>query len=76
LRLQKYVFLADCYGLNSGYNIYVGGPYSEKLAEDYYSLSESPSSEASLPPEFRISDFIKLVDGKKPKWLEIVVDHV
>lgn len=70
LKLQKYVYLADRFGLKSGYdfNMYVYGPYSPKLAEDYYKQLDA---EAPLPPEFRSQDFIKLVKGKDARWLEI-----
>jgi uncharacterized protein YwgA len=75
LRLQKYVFLADRYGLKSGYefSMYVRGPYSPRLAEDYYKPLEV---ETSLPIDFRSQDFIKLVAGKDPKWLEIAATAI
>ena len=36
LKIQKYVYLADRYGLKSGYDfdMYLHGPYSTQLAED------------------------------------------
>ena len=70
LKLQKYVFIADHFGLNSGYDfsMYVRGPYSPELAEDYYRRLDV---ESTLPPEFRSQDFINLVKDKDVKWLEI-----
>ncbi len=40
MKLQKYVFIAKFLGLNVPYeyNMYMHGPYSRKLAEDYYKL--------------------------------------
>ncbi len=75
LKLQKYVYLADHYGLNSGYDfsMYIHGPYSPKLAEDYYKQLDV---ETALPPEFRSQDFIKLVAGKDADWLEIAATIV
>jgi len=75
LRLQKYVYLADRYGLKSGYDfdMYLRGPYSPKLAEDYYKPFDV---ENALPVEFRSQDFIELVAGKDAKWLEIAASAV
>jgi len=76
LKLQKYVFIADHFGLNSGYDfsMYVRGPYSPELAEDYLRASEMASinqSEAYLPSEFNKDEFIKFVRNKDKEWLEI-----
>ena len=70
LKLQKYVFIADHFGLNSGYDfsMYVRGPYSPDLAEDYLKAVEL---EAQLPLEFDKDEFVKLVKGRDEKWFEI-----
>lgn len=43
LRLQKYVYLAQHFGINLRYDdftLYLKGPYSKKLADDYYKIKE------------------------------------
>jgi uncharacterized protein YwgA len=69
LKLQKYVFLAKQYGIDLGYNfnLYVRGPYSPMLAEDYYRLSEEIEPIRVGLPE----DFIKLIKNKSERWLEL-----
>lgn len=75
LKLQKYVYLADRFGLNSGYvfNLYIYGPYSPDLAADYYALAENKPllPEAELPEEFDAHKFIRFVRGKDSDWLSI-----
>jgi uncharacterized protein YwgA len=68
LRLQKYVFIARKFGLNLGYNfsMYIRGPYSPDLADDYYSLP----SETEPLPEFDKEGFLNLVKDKDSDWLE------
>ena len=40
LKLQKYVFIAQKLGFRTDYNysLYIHGPYSTSLADDYYSI--------------------------------------
>ena len=68
LRLQKYVFIARKFGLNLGYDfsMYIRGPYSPDLADDYYSLP----SETEPLPEFDKEGFLNLVKDKDSDWLE------
>ena len=70
LKLQKYVFLARKYGFNLGYsyNLYIHGPYSPQLADDYYALEES----AIEPEKITLDEgFIKLIRKKSEWWLEL-----
>ncbi len=74
LRLQKYVYLANFFGIDLGYsyNLYLRGPYSPDLAEDYYSLTEMDKVEREVEraiPNF--DEFANFVRGKDHKWLEI-----
>lgn len=75
-RLQKYVYLAKFFGIDLGYsyNLYMHGPYSSDLADDYYELSRwgvLPSSEESLLTKgFRIDEFIEFVKNRDDEWLE------
>ncbi len=70
LKLQKYVFLARRYGFNLrySYNLYIHGPYSPQLAEDYYALGAS-----AIEPEKITMDegFTKLIKKKSDWWLEL-----
>ena len=76
LKLQKYVFMAKYFGIPFHYKhgIYLHGPYSKRLAADYYSLASDGRrdivSPMSNPVQFRESDFLKAIHND-PKWLEI-----
>jgi len=69
LKLQKYVFLARKFGLDLGYkfSMYIRGPYSPDLAQDYYNL---PERGADIPDSFDRKGFLELVKGKDGAWLE------
>jgi len=70
LKLQKYVFLARKYGFNLrySYNLYIHGPYSPQLADDYYALGES----AIEPEKITLDEgFTKLIKKKSEWWLEL-----
>jgi len=74
LKLQKYVYLARRYGFDLGYhyNLYIRGPYSPELANDYYALKEDmPKEHVDLP-----EDFFRLVKGKSERWLELAATLV
>ncbi|MBI5253635.1 MAG: hypothetical protein HY930_04465 [Euryarchaeota archaeon] len=67
LKLQKYIYLARKYGLDLGYNynLYIRGPYSPGLADDYYKLSRE-YIDAPLN-----DNFVSLIKGKSERWLEL-----
>lgn len=78
-RIQKYVFLAQRLGLGTKYkhSRYRYGPYSTKLAKEYYLFAEDPDayrteSEGRIPGRFRPSDFLDTVAGYDDEWLEAV----
>jgi len=77
LMLQKYVFISKFFGFNHGYShtIYLRGPYSPALADDYYKLADSYSSyKEDYTKElggFNTEKFIEVIEGKDGKWLEI-----
>ncbi len=77
LMLQKYVLIAKFLGLNLGYlhSIYLKGPYSPALADDYYKLADSYSLyKGDYIKELKglnIEKFLNVVEGKDAKWLEI-----
>ena len=84
-RLQTYVFLARRFGLELDYphDMYLYGPRSRKLAEDYYDIAENrdtlyneEAKEESgrlleSSPSFRSSDFLSFVKDRDDDWLEI-----
>jgi uncharacterized protein YwgA len=75
LKLQKYVFLAKRYGLDLGYNhsMYLRGPYSSRLTDDYYELAKSNvvnTFNGSFPTGFDERGFFNLVNNKDLEWLE------
>jgi len=77
-KIQKYVFLAERFGLDNQYRytMYRYGPYSSNLADDYYSLGENmelfqTQSEEPLSETFDRENFISLVNDKNTDWLEI-----
>jgi len=77
LMLQKYVFIAKFLGLNLGYlhSMYLRGPYSPALADDYYKLADTYSLYGGdFTKELKglnIKKFLKVIEGKDAKWLEI-----
>ena len=74
LKLQKYVYLARRYGIDLGYryNLYIRGPYSPELADDYYSVRVGMPEEHVDVPE----NFFRLVKGKSERWLELAATLV
>jgi uncharacterized protein YwgA len=77
LMLQKYVFISKFLGLNLGYlySMYLRGPYSPALADDYYTFAGSyPLFKGDYAKElrgFNTKKFLKVIEGKDAKWLEI-----
>ncbi|MEM2148974.1 MAG: hypothetical protein QXO46_03780 [Nitrososphaerota archaeon] len=72
--LQKYVFLAKYFGLDLGYDysLYIYGPYSRDLADDYYELTCLETlPKTGLPSGFDAEGFIELVRGRDARWLEV-----
>lgn len=72
LRLQKYVFIAGFFGFKHdyNYNMYIKGPYSVELADDYYELSRRnilPEREI----EFNKEKFVYFVRDRDSRWLEV-----
>ncbi|MGL6299004.1 MAG: hypothetical protein ACRC1M_07555 [Methanobacteriaceae archaeon] len=88
LKLQKYVFLAKVFGWNHNYDysLYIRGPYSPELAEDYYKISTkkkvksldilsssnySPSNYSINELDLNTNGFITLVRDKNISYLEV-----
>lgn len=69
LKLQKYVFIAQRFGFRTDYDysLYIHGPYSSKLADDYYGISDFTDRE----PMALDYKFIRLVKNKSEEWLEL-----
>lgn len=73
LRLQKFVFLAESFGLNHeySYGMHLRGPYSPPLAQDYYSDLSSVEPNRDAIDSFDIDRFVELVNGQEVCWLEV-----
>lgn len=77
LMLQKYVFISKFFGFNHAYShsIYLRGPYSSALADDYYKLADFYSSyKEDYTKELgrlNTGKFLKVIERKDGKWLEI-----
>ncbi len=79
LMLQKYVFISKFFGFNHGYpySLYIRGPYSSTLADDYYKykLADTYSLYGGDYTKelggFNAKKFIEVIEGKDGKWLEI-----
>jgi uncharacterized protein YwgA len=69
LKLQKYVYIARNLGFKAPYNysLYIHGPYSSSLADDYYAIDDFKDKN-SIELDER---FVKLVRDKSEKWLEL-----
>jgi uncharacterized protein YwgA len=75
-RIQKLVFIAKYFGLVSEYNyrIYLHGPYSSQLADDYFNLAKHINSN-NMNKEindnrFDKEDFFDFVQNRDDEWLE------
>jgi uncharacterized protein YwgA len=74
LKLQKYVYLANCFKFHTTYNysLYLHGPYSSTLADDYYAIKHFDDK---TPLEID-ANFLRLVKGKSEEWLELAATIV
>ena len=76
-RIQKYAFLAKRFGLDLPYrhSLYMYGPYSRSLTNEYYALARDAKQYAvatpDLPESFRKDSFLDLVRDRNDGWLEI-----
>lgn len=77
LKLQKYTYLAKYFGLDMGYNytMYLHGPYSPTLTDDYYELEaiHALRPQMSIRPlgGFERLKFINFLNDKDSDWLEV-----
>ena len=71
LKLQKYVFITIFFGFNHDYHydLYVRGPYSTDLADDYYDIyRKGIDSDNSI--EMDMDSFSSLIKDKHIDWIE------
>ena len=71
LKLQKYVFIGKFFGFKHSYvyNLYIRGPYSSELANDYYDVCyDKINSNDQI--EVNIVSLAALVKNKDIDWLE------
>ncbi|MDR2966427.1 MAG: hypothetical protein LBU74_00565 [Methanobacteriaceae archaeon] len=71
LKLQKYVFISKYFGFNHSYvyNLYIRGPYSSDLANDYYDISPNEFT-SNISLKIDMDSFSSLIKDKDIKWLE------
>ena len=76
--IQKYVFLAQKFGLGLqyDYDIYTCGPYSSALTKTYYSIAKSGNvhllaNGSPLGESFDAEGFLEAMRDKDKRWLEI-----
>jgi len=72
IKIQKLSYLAQLFDADFeyDYNMYVHGPYSPALAQDYYD-EEFKQTEGNIPGELDFANFLDLVEGKSKQWLEL-----
>ncbi len=76
LKIQKCVYLAKYYGLDLGYeyNMYIYGPYSTELSNDYYSIINNIKDyNKEVNEGFDSMNFLGVVKDKDAEWLEVAV---
>jgi uncharacterized protein YwgA len=69
IRLQKYVYIARKFGFSTSYSysLYIHGPYSSDLADDYYRIDNFENKEPTrLDPTY-----VRLVRDRNEEWLEL-----
>ncbi len=76
LMLQKYVLIAKSVGWDNDYlyNMYIRGPYSSELADDYYRLQNVQISDSDYTDTLQTFDkeaFKTIIYNKNIKWLEV-----
>jgi len=76
LRLQKYMYIAErMFGLKFNYpfNLYLKGPYSSALADDYYKLSEFKKDLDKIRyDKDKFEKFKEFVKDKNSTELEVI----
>jgi uncharacterized protein YwgA len=73
LKIQKYVLIARRLGLidkDYNYDIYIRGPYSSDLADEYY-VYEPCKYNIPKEKEKAVDRFLSIVKDKDNNWLEI-----
>jgi len=74
IRLQKYVFFALLFGVRLkkyNFSLYLRGPYSSELADDYYDLEKQNPQFENINPLVLPENFVSLVKDRRTSWLEI-----
>lgn len=79
LKIQKYIYLMQRYGLNLGYSfsLYVRGPYCTELTKDAFQMKNydamQPIGFSNPVHEEKLKEFLKFFEPHKDNvvWLEI-----
>ncbi len=87
VRIQKAIYLTQRAGVDLGYGFgwYKRGPYSPRLATDYYRLQNELAMSPPAPDEKLVSAIVRALDSIRPlldvpkdvslpdeKWLELI----
>lgn len=72
-KVQKYVFISKYFGWNHHYNykLYINGPYSTALADDYYNIDFFNNSPLKIST-FDLNSFNDFIFGKDNHYLEAI----
>ena len=78
LRIQKYVLIARHLGIKEfyayDYDIYIYGPYSSRLADEYYAYAKNSTTTVSVVNNIDkgfADKFLTIVRDKDNDWLEV-----
>lgn len=72
IQIQKLLYFAQEFGADFGYdyNMYIHGPYSPALAQDYYD-NDFRDVEGNIPGNLDYANFLDFVEGESNTWLEL-----
>ena len=73
LKVHRYAYMAKYFGLDLGYphDTNLCGPYSPTMTKAIECLDLENIVPARAPPELREKDFLSVVSGRDPVWLEV-----
>lgn len=72
LKVQKFVYIAKYFGWNHAYeyNLYIRGPYSSALADEYYNMDIYNNYSPVKIDDFKVKPFKNFVKDKSIHYLE------
>ena len=72
LKVQKFVYIAKYFGWNHDYeyNLYIRGPYSSALADEYYNMDIHNNYSPVKIDDFKVESFKNFIKDKSIHYLE------